>query len=619
MSDTNDNVLVCWSSDIGIYNTGELTANRNDYWTNEELKHLTTNALLSRNELLAKALDPRRNIEKECGYPETTGEITREKLKFLYDREPVATRVVKMEPTECWKKEPIVFETTEEDTTTPFEKAWEELKPIANGFNSRYTGKQGNPIWAMLKRADILSGIGSFGVLLIGIADGKTLDEPAFDYPWMEHHAFVEKENDKGKNPEITNTIMDKAKESIKGTELSGQDNKINTDVVGGMFMDDNGDIVLDDEDETEDPKPNNVQLLYLRAFDESLVDIAAYDSNRQSPRYGHPTIYNITVNDYREGLEQGGTGYETNIVTVHWTRVIHIADNQDSSEVFGVSRMRPVYNRLMDLYKLYGGSAEMYWQGAFPGLSVETHPQLGPSAKLDTKNISKQMENWHNHLQRWLAMSGVSTKMLAPTVVDPSPQIDKQLEAICIVKAYPKRIFMGSERGELASSQDSNSWDERVDERRNRHITPNIIVPLIDRFILMSVLPDVDSFDVSWEETDKTSKVEAATVAKTLTDAIIAYMNSPAMELISKTDFLTKIIGFRAEEAKQIVEDSEDEMEDMILKEIEGRINSEMLEDDEDENEEGEKVERSENNGFVKSPRGERNTKTQKVGEPVS
>jgi hypothetical protein len=109
----------------------------------------------------------------------------------------------------------------------------------------------------------------------------------------------------------------------------------------------------------------------------------------------------------------------------------------------------------------------------------------------IDKADVRNQIENYVNSLQRYLALTGMSAKTLAPQVSDPSSQIDKHLEAICIQLGIPKRIFMGSERGELASSQDDASWNDRLKARQQGYITPRIIVPFVDRLIAVGVLPE--------------------------------------------------------------------------------------------------------------------------------
>ena len=78
------------------------------------------NATTSRRLALERLLNPDRDINYECGYPDT---IDIKDYKAMYDREGVGTRVVKLLPEESWALLPKVEENTD-STETPFEKEW---------------------------------------------------------------------------------------------------------------------------------------------------------------------------------------------------------------------------------------------------------------------------------------------------------------------------------------------------------------------------------------------------------------------------------------------------------------------------------------------------------------
>ena len=116
---------------------------------------------LMRSQFLSKLLDPRRDIDDECGYPK---EISPQQYRYLYDREGIAQRVVSMFPTECWASDPMIRENEESDSTE-FEETWEAIQKEMN-------------LWHFLARADEMSGIGTFGILLLGLNDGKEMFMP---------------------------------------------------------------------------------------------------------------------------------------------------------------------------------------------------------------------------------------------------------------------------------------------------------------------------------------------------------------------------------------------------------------------------------------------------------
>ena len=443
----------------------------------------TTNESTSRSRLTWDTLDVAKDIDEDCGYPNTEA-ITIGLYKQFYDRMAIATRVVEIWPCESWVVPPTLFESEEIENETEFEKAWNELNQnlhIQSWFNS----KEKNPIWDYLKRVDILSGVGSFGLLLIGIDDGKELSEPA---------------------------------------ELS-------------------------------DNSTGKRKITFLRAIDQSLIQITGYDQDINSRRYGLPENYNITLSGNE--VEQTSSGNAEPSVTkhrVHWSRVIHIADNLGSSELFGVPRQRPVFNRIYDLTKLYGGSAEMYWQGALPGLSFETHPQLGGDVEVDQTAIKNAVQQYRSRLQRYLIGQGMSVKSLAPQVSDPSKHIEVQIDAICILLGVPKRIFVGSERGELASGQDATTWNNRIMSRQNGYVTNRIIVPFVDRLIMMGVLPTPKTYNVVWPDLDTLSETDQAAIAVQRTEAIAKYVMGNVDAVIdSPVDFMVSILGMSVDEAQDI------------------------------------------------------------------
>jgi hypothetical protein len=500
---------------------------------------LVTNLLMSRREWLTQTQgDPRRDIYHECGWPKDIGV---EQYQKMYDRNPIGCRVVQVYPKESWQVQPVVYENEDPNVLTAFEKAWNGLSRQFRRSYRRQVDK-GSSVWEYLLRADILSGIGQFGIILLGLSGSGGMDTPAYplDMP----------DSDSG-NPSLVFSIP-----SVDPGPSRGPDRPA--------------------------PKVREQRrLLYLRVMPESLVSIERYETNERNPRYGLPVMYNVKMMDPDR---VSGTGFSAvSDKRVHWTRVVHVADNLASSEYLGVPRQQTVYNPVMDVEKVLGGSAEMYWRGAFPGVSLETHPSLGGDVDIDVTAIKRMLENYMNGLQRYLNPVGMTAKSLAPQVVDPTPQIHRQIEAICILLGVPKRIFMGSERGELASSQDDAAWNDRLRERQRNYITPRIIEPFIDRLIDCGVLPAPEGFfeeesdpgpanispapdefgnyaenvgyQVWWPDLTSQTVSEKAEVTFKLSQALAQYVTSKAYVLMSPIDYLIRVFGMEEQEAHAVWE----------------------------------------------------------------
>jgi hypothetical protein len=505
----------------------KMSVNERQSWAEKEL---IANVMLSRAELFRRILDPRRDIDAECGY-KSISEIAPEDYRLMYDSEAIAARVVEILPKECWKATPMVYEEEDPEKVTPFEVSWDQLGKGLRG-ESWCKQEKGSPVWAYLKRADILSGIGHYGVILLGIDDGRDLSEPV---------AGVSETGE------------------LAGTKRNGR--PIVRDVAGEIPITSN---LSQGNPPTAQKPATKRKLLYMRVFDESLAKVAEYETGDNNPRNGLPKYYNITLND--PSNQQEGMGLSTATKKVHWHRVIHVADNLGSSETMGVPRMQQVWRNLSNLVKLYGGSAEMYWRGAFPGLSIETQPQLGGGGtterlSIDAKATRAEIANYQNGLQRALLLMGLTAKSLAPQVVDPTPQIDAQITAICIVKAVPKRIFMGSERGELSSAQDEKDWADDLTGRRETYLTPHLIRLFADRGIMLGYLaePGEDGYKVEWPDVESMTSLEQAQVAVTKTEALAKYVSGNVMLVMPPVDWYTRVFGMTEEEAIEVNDNAEE------------------------------------------------------------
>lgn len=298
----------------------------------------------------------------------------------------------------------------------------------------------------------------------------------------------------------------------------------------------------LDDVKSTLDfSKPVNSgkrKLLYIKPYAEEDANILEWEKNTNSKRYGLPSIYQVSISN-------PGSDTSTSI-RMHHSRVIHVAGELLKSETEGVPVLKAVFNRLMDIEKLTGGSAEMFWRGARPGYQGKTDPeyQMTPTMEDDLQN---QIDEYEHNLRRILINEGIDLKALAMQVADPRPHIDVQIEMISAVTGIPKRILTGSERGELASTEDKGNWLDLIQSRREEHAEPNIIEPFVDRCIEYGVLPPArEEYSVTWPDLYAQSEKDKAETGKTRSTSIKEYTMSPMAEAIMPPEaFLKYCLGF--------------------------------------------------------------------------
>lgn len=499
------------------------------------IEELVGNAIASRQEWMNRALaDPRRNLDRECGFPEP-GRVADTIYTNLYERDPLAARAVQVMARESWQVSPLVYETEDAEEITAFEEAWDALGKQLRAETSYHAQEEGSLVWSTLEEADVLSGVGHYAILLLGLDDGKPLHEPVDG--WEEMFSVpVKAAGPKGKQksdqdpvgrggvsaqygtygggdpgPGVFNSgngngrIGNVSREDADYNDaylraamiLNGREDEIPE---GGFPRDDAGP-TANEAVYPEGPyaltvnakKTKGRKLLYLSVFPESLAPVATYESNPTSPRFRLPTSYDVTFNDPRSSAGGASAAPWAMTKSVHWSRIVPIADthhHSTSSRVFATPRLEPILNTVLSAQKVWSAGAEGYWQSCFTTLSFETHPQLGGDVKVDKTKLKAMMYEVRNRLQRDLFTSGMAVKSLAPQVIDMTPFVETLINLICIKLGIPVRIFKGSERGELASTQDDAAWNDRVKQRQRAYLTPKVVVPFIDRLINVGVLP---------------------------------------------------------------------------------------------------------------------------------
>jgi len=188
-------------------------------------------------------------------------------------------------------------------------------------------------------------------------------------------------------------------------------------------------------------------------------------------------------------------------------------------------------------LEKIVGGDAEMYWRGARPGYQGKVDPnyQMTSQTKID---LEDQISEYENMLRRIFVNEGVDLKELAQQIADPMNHVSVQIQMISAVTGIPQRVLTGSERGELASTQDTGEWKTYVQARREDHAEPKILRPFVDRLIELGILPkpEVD-YKVDWLDLFSISEKERVEIGKSRANALREYTTNPMAQSVIPPD----------------------------------------------------------------------------------
>jgi len=367
-----------------------------------------------------------RDIEEALGY---TKNPQPEHFRDFYDSRDIASVIVDRPAHDTWRKRPKVKDGSEGESD--FIKGWQQLVSQ-------------HKIFHYLERLDKLSGIGRYGVLLIGFKD----------------------ENNNDLSQEISN--------------------------------------------------PQGIN--YLTPFWEEKAEIEKFETETGEERFGRPTLYDIDMEADIEGFQM-----EEAHEDVHYSRVIHVAEGLLDNEVYGEPRLQKVFHRLQDLDKLLGAAPEAYWQQAAKGYHVEEKENANLEDE-DFDEITDEVNAFLHGFKRVFTTSGVNLNELAGnTNIDPSNPFDIAISVIAAKTGIPKRILTGSERAELASSQDRKNWFDRVEERQNQFAAPMILEKLIDHLVDYNVLtpPKNGGYEVEWPNLWTPTVSERAEIANKRAQAL--------------------------------------------------------------------------------------------------
>ncbi len=411
--------------------------------------------LLLRSKVLAKmgiSFGGKRDTFDVLGY---TKNLTYQHYHARYLRDNIAARIVNAPAHATWSNPPkLVPRKNNKTAGVDFVKAWEDLQ-------------EEHQIFWNLSRADTLSGIGRYAVLLIGIKGQSKTDLP------------------------------------VARTNLTAKD------------------------------------ILFFSPFSEDMAQIDSLDSDPSSARFGKPKTYSIMTG--KDVANQRSITLKTD-----HSRVVHLAEGLLQDDVFGKPRLESVYNLFDDLVKVVGGSAEFFWRVADRGLQADIDPELELD-KDEEKALSKEMEEYYHGLRRFIQTRGVTMKNLGNDTADPRGPFQGIISLISGTTKIPQRILLGSERGQLASSQDRTSWNELIFERNVIYAGPQVLRPLILRLQNWGVLPATD-FDIEWPILQPLTEEERSVIAVRVASGVLNLAKSRNLggTALSEQEYREHFLGLK-------------------------------------------------------------------------
>ena len=290
-----------------------------------------------------------------------------------------------------------------------------------------------------------------------------------------------------------------------------------------------------------------NSKLLYVTPLSQANCEISIYENNSNNERYGLPLFYNVKI-----------TNNNTTItLQVHYTRIIHVVYDALDDELRGVPFLLPIYHRLEDLDKIVGASAEMFWRGARPGYHVNISNEAYADDDVIANKLEQSLTKFEHNLRRFIATQYVDKiESLQQQIADPTNFADVQFQIISAITGIPKRVLFGSERGELASTQDKEAFNEVIWARRKAFAEPEILNKLMQRLIEVGTIKQND-YTIEWQSVYDEDINQRTERALKLAQAINTFTANPYNEeFMPKETFMRIVLGFTDAQIEEITND---------------------------------------------------------------
>lgn len=372
------------------------------------------------------------------------------------------------------------------------------------------------------------------------------------DYSWGATPFVVDDAGSKSRFSKAVTSLLNKQYKMHDGVEQSLLVSMKQLDVLGGIGGESLMVFGFSDGRKLDQPVSGDkgTEISWIKLLHNGQFKVEKRDTEEASATFGDVILYQSVAFE-----SPGDLNFVNQIAAgrnIHASRCVHFKETNGLS--YGTSRIQKCYNQLLDITKLSGASAEVYWLGAFSGLAIETDPL----ASLDDDAYVKMKEEttkYFDGLGRSLIFEGATSKLLYPAIVSPKDHFDLQITMISIATGIPRRFLTGAEAAKLASQQDTLNWDVRVTSRREMFAGPKVVSPVVQRCIDAGVLPKPsgNTFVVSWPRIQSLALNERADAARNMTAAWNAYGASGMSKVMPFRVYLLYACGFGENEAIDI------------------------------------------------------------------
>lgn len=267
----------------------------------------------------------------------------------------------------------------------------------------------------------------------------------------------------------------------------------------------------------------------------EAQIKPGNFDTDTMSETYGQPVMYNFN----EQPVGDDGTYGPVRSVQVHPSRVIILCEGaEDENMLSGIPLLRAGYNKLLDIEKTSGGSAEGFLKNASRQLSIafDESTQMENIARMAVEAgykdlgeaMNDKMMKLNSGTDSALVTQSGTTSVLSVATADPTPTWTVAANEFSATIQCPFTILFGQQTGRLASDEDKTDWAKRCNGRRWGFMS-DFITRVIERFWEIGVIDPPKSGEVTLAWSDLLAPSEKEKLANMATMADIAQKTQQA------------------------------------------------------------------------------------------
>lgn len=227
--------------------------------------------------------------------------------------------------------------------------------------------------------------------------------------------------------------------------------------------------------------------LVNVRIYSDYNITQIELDNKPESPRMGLPEFYTVSIGANVYGSEV--SNLEVITTRIHWSRCIHVVENNLISETEGMPRWLRGLNISQSLELVLGSGGENTWNSASRRVVIELKDEysLDPDA---VTALNEKVEEWYNDTISAFYAEGAKINQWQgrdPSILGVFEPLAQMYSALV---GMPKTILFGNQQSRIASDKDEQTWAGVISARQLSWAEPVIVRPFIDRLVKWNLLP---------------------------------------------------------------------------------------------------------------------------------